>query len=106
MQLDTPQPKPRTEGDYRVDVTKGYGNPTADIILDEKGDLRLQWVSLEDCDRLIKAATEAREKIARFRAEMAAPHGHRHFYKGTCQLCGKPADEATELHAEPVALSA
>jgi hypothetical protein len=100
MRIESPQPKPIAEGDYYVHVTKGYGDPDAEIWLDEKGELRLNYVSLEDCDRLIKAACEAKEKIARYRAELATPHGRKHLYQGRCQLCGKPEDD--ELHAEPV----
>lgn len=99
MQLDTPDPRPRESGDYYFTVGKGYGDPRGEIWLDEKGDLRLRNVRLGDCDRLIKAAAEIREKVVRQAAEMTAPHGREHLYKGTCQLCGKP--EGDELHAEP-----
>lgn len=99
MRIDTPDPELCEEGDYGLLVMKGYGNPRAIITLDKKGDLELREVRLDDCDRLIRAATQAREKIAAYRAEMEAPHGRTHLHKGTCQLCGKP--DADELHAEP-----
>ena len=104
MRLDTPTLKPIEDGDYHADVTKGYGNPTGDIWLDEKGSYRLQWLDAADCDRLIKAAAEIKSKVLAYRAEMEAPHGRRHIYKGTCQLCGKPEDD--ELHAEPARVTA
>ena len=99
MRIDRREPKPRSDGDYQVDVTKGYGEPTGDIILDEDGDLRLQWLNEADCDRLIKAASAVKEQVARYRAMMVAPHGCGHVYKGTCQLCGKPED-GNPLHGE------
>lgn len=99
MRIDTPDPKPRTSGDYDIYVTSGYGSPTADIFLDEKGDLRLQWLDEGDCERLIRAAARALEEIRAYAAEMAVPHGRRRLYKGTCQLCGKPEDD--DLHREP-----
>lgn len=95
-------PTPRTEGDYRVEITPGYGDPNGDIWLDEKGELRLQYLNEDDCARLIHAATEIREKIAEIRAQMAAPHGRMRIYQGTCQLCGKPEDH--EDHANEPSL--
>lgn len=101
MRIDRPDPRPRKDGEYYTHVGKGYGDPTGEIWLDDKGDLRLQYIHLDDCDRLIKAAAAVKEQLTRQRAEMSAPHGRRHFYHGECQLCGKPEDD--ELHAEPAA---
>ena len=99
MRLDQRTIYPITEGDYRIWHAGGYGKPNGEIWLDEEGDLRLGSLSVEDCDRLIKAATEIKSKVLAYRAEMKAPHGRAHLYKGTCQLCGKPEDDG--LHAEP-----
>lgn len=97
MQLDTPWS--RKTGDYEVYVSRlQYGNPEARIDLDEEGGLRLRRVTLDDCDRLIRAAAAARQEILAAQAEAAAPHGTAHVYHGTCQLCGKPEDDG--LHAE------
>jgi hypothetical protein len=100
MRIDTPQPTPRSEGDYRVDPTSGYGEPWADIWLDEKGDLRLQYLKADDCDRLIRAAVDAKAAILGYQAQAAAWHGTARIHQGQCQLCGKP--EADELHAAAV----
>jgi len=100
MRIQSPDPKPRSEGDYMVDPTPGYGKPTADIWLDEKGELRLLWLDEGDCERLIRAAAEALKDIRRYASQMAAPHGRARIYQGTCQLCGKPEDD--ELHAEVI----
>lgn len=97
MRIDSPRPAPREAGDYKTSVTIGYGDPRGDIHLDEAGALRLSDVRPEDCDRLIKAAAEIKSRVLAHRAEMAAPHGRRYVYQGTCQLCGKPEDDA--LHA-------
>ena len=99
MRISSPDPKPRESGDYDFYVTPGYGAPTADIYLDEKHDLALRWINLEDCERLIKAVALAADKLRVYRAQMAALHGRGRLYEGTCQLCGKPEDD--ELHAEP-----
>ena len=99
MRFQSPDPKPRVDGDYLVDATAGYGKPYADIHLDEKGELRLRWLDEGDCERLIRAAAKALEEIRRYTAQMTAPHGRRRIHRGTCQLCGKPEDD--ELHAEP-----
>lgn len=107
MRVQQPDPKPRETGDYEIYFGTGYGRPTGDIYLDEKRELRLNWLDEGDCDRLIKAAAEIKSRIIIARAEMAAPHGRRHVHQGTCQLCGKPEDDelhAEELHAEPAPL--
>ena len=103
MQIETPRPCPRDTGDYSVWVTKGYGDPRAVIHLAESGTLDLRDVHVEDCDRLIRAAAQAKEEILRYQAEMSAPHGRVHLYQGTCQLCGKPEGDA--LHAEAYRLA-
>jgi hypothetical protein len=100
MRIDTPDPRPRESGDYEFHVTIGYGDPRGDIYLDADGKLRLMDIRPDDCDRLIKAIVEVKSKVLAYRAEMAAPHGRRYLYQGTCQLCGKP--EADALHAEAV----
>lgn len=99
MRIQAPDPRPRDNGDYKTYFTIGYGDPRGDILLDEDGDLRLDDVRPEDCDRLIKAAAEIKSWVLASRAEMAAPHGRRFVHKGTCQLCGKAEDDG--LHAEP-----
>lgn len=99
MQIGKPEPRPRDNGEYAISTTKGYGDPRGYIDLDEAATLALRDVRIEDCDRLIKAAAAVKDRILALTAEMAAPHGRRHLYQGTCQLCGKPEDD--ELHAEP-----
>ena len=98
MRLGTPDPAPRSEGDYKIWTSGGYGKPCGEIELDEAGTLRLQWLDEGDCDRLIAAATAIREQVAAYRAEMTVPHGRRYIYKGSCQLCGQPEDAG--LHAQ------
>jgi hypothetical protein len=98
MRIDTPNPRPRKDGEYRTYAGLGYGEPNGEIWLDEKGDLRLQNVAVADCDRLIKAAAAIKEELLVQHARMAAPHGRTNIYEGTCQLCGKPEDD--ELHDE------
>jgi hypothetical protein len=99
VKIEIPKPQVREDGEYAAMVTKGYGDPHGTIALDDKWEVVLDYVSAEDCDALIRAAAEIKEKVLAYRAEMAAPHGTRHLYKGRCQLCGKPEDD--ELHAEP-----
>jgi hypothetical protein len=99
MQIDIPKPKVRDNGDYAAMVSKGYGDPHGTIALDENWEVVLDHLSVEDCDGLIKAAALIKEKVLAYRAEMGAPHGAKHLYRGRCQLCGKPEDD--ELHAEP-----
>jgi hypothetical protein len=101
MRIETPRPSPREDGDYAVWVTMGYGDPDAIIHLAKNGTLDLRDVHADDCDRLIRAAARAKEEILRYQAMMAAPHGSRYLYQGTCQLCGKPADDPEALHGEP-----
>lgn len=97
MRLDTPWA--RQSGDYKVSVSRlQYGEPEATIILDEEGGLSLNRVTLDDCERLDRAANRARQEILVARAEMAAPHGRQYLYNGRCQLCGKLEDD--ELHVE------
>jgi hypothetical protein len=99
MRIDTPNLQPPASGDYQARISKGYGDPRGRIFLDEQRGTELENVRLEDCDRLIKAAAEIKAGILAYRAEMAAPHGRKHVHEGTCQLCGKPEDDA--LHADP-----
>jgi len=99
VRIESPDPSPRDSGDYETWIAKSYGDPRGTITLDEKGDLVMRAVRIDDCDRLIKAACEIKRKLTAYRAEMAAPHGRAHLHKGTCQLCGKPEDD--ELHADP-----
>jgi hypothetical protein len=101
VKIEIPRPpKLREDGEYAVMVGKGYGDPRGTISLDEKWELTLDNIRVEDCDALIKAAAEIKEKVLAYRAELAVPHGRKHLYKGRCQLCGKPEDD--ELHDEPV----
>jgi hypothetical protein len=102
VRIDSPDPKPRDSGDYEIWISKGYGDPAGTITLDEEGDLVLRNITIGDCDRLIKAACEIKQKLTAYRAEMAAPHGRRHIHKGTCQLCGQPEDDELHAEAEPL----
>jgi len=97
MRIDSPDPRPRESGDYATRFNIGYGKPNGDILLDEDGTLKLEHLDADDCDRLIKAATEIKSQVLTSQARMAAPHGRGHLHKGTCQLCGRP--ESYELHA-------
>jgi hypothetical protein len=103
MRIVTPSPGPRESGEYGTWVTIGYGDPAGIIHLAENGTLDLRDVHADDCDRLIRAASRVKAEILRYQAQMAAPHGRRYIYEGTCQLCGKPEDD--ELHAEAPAPS-
>lgn len=97
MDLRIPRPEPRRDGDYRTYTSIGYGRPCGTIHLAEGHALDLADVEVEDCDRLIRAATEVREQLLGYLAKAAAPHGRDNLHKGTCQLCGKPEDD--DLHA-------
>lgn len=99
MRIESPTPKPRDNGNYETWTNPGYGDPFGEITLDEQGALRLRYIHVQDCDRLIRAAAEVKSKLIAFAAEMTAPHARRYIHQGTCQLCGKPEDD--ELHAEP-----
>jgi hypothetical protein len=106
MKVRGPNPSPRESGDYHIYVTSGYGDPNGAIYLDEDRTLELARLDEADCDRLIKAACEIKRRVAAHRAEMAAPHGMHYIYQGTCQLCGKPADDPDALHGDPVVVPA
>jgi hypothetical protein len=99
MRIEIPYPQPRKDGDYRFYVNPAYGEPTGTIWLGEGHALTLSYVTAEDCDRLIRAAAEVKQKVMAYTAEMSAPHGRKNIYQGDCQLCGKPEDD--ELHADP-----
>jgi hypothetical protein len=99
MRIEIPKPQPRKDGEFTFYVTEGYGEPHGTIWLDEAQALRLDYVTAEDCDRLIRAAAEVKQQVLSYAAKAAVPHGKRSVYQGTCQLCGKPEDD--ELHAEP-----
>lgn len=104
MQITRPEPEPRDSGDYLTYVSAiAYGLPYAKIYLDEDKNLSLADITLDDARRLAKAAARIEQELAAAHARMTAPHGSEHFYKGRCQLCGKP--EADELHAEPVTVA-
>jgi hypothetical protein len=104
VHIRTPSPQPRKDGDYKTYVSIGYGDPYGIIHLAEGDALDLDDVRVEDCDRLIRAAAEVKEKLLRYHARAAAPHGRNNLYQGTCQLCGKP--EGDTLHAEqPLAVT-
>jgi len=96
VRIDTPSL--RADG-FKVEFNTGYGNPWGDILLTDDGRTRLQWVSEDDCDQIIKAAAELKSQIIDSRTWAAMPHGRGRLFKGRCQLCGKPEDD--ELHAEP-----
>lgn len=98
MKINTRAPEPRGDGDYYTRAQGGYGDPHGEIWLDEAGSFRLDYLSEDDCDRLIRAAAEIKPQVAALRARMTAPHGRDNVYKGTCQLCGQPGDDA--LHAD------
>lgn len=98
MEVRTPRPSPIEDGDYKTYTDAGYGNAYGTIHLAEGYGLDLADVHVEDCDRLIRAASKVREQLLGFQAEAAAPHGRKHLWHSTCQLCGKP--EGDGLHAE------
>jgi hypothetical protein len=100
MEVKSPDPQPRDDGEYDTYVNGvAYGKPYAKIYLDEDRALTLERITLGDARRLARAAVQVEQELAAAHAMMAAPHGSDHFYKGTCQLCGKAADDA--LHADP-----
>jgi hypothetical protein len=104
MEVRTPRPAPIGDGDYQTYTDAAYGNPYGTIHLAEGYSLDLADVHVDDCDRLIRAASRVRDQLLGFQAKMAAPHGRKHLWHATCQLCGKPEDD--ELHAEPEAAGA
>lgn len=99
MFITRPNPVPRKGGDYETYTVPGYGEPNATVFLDEERHLRLDDITLADCDRLMAALARVRPVLVRYHAEMQAPHGRGRVYQGTCQMCGKPEDHP--LHAEP-----
>ena len=101
MRITRPEPDPRDSGDFFTYTSGAYGKPYGSIRLDESGQLRLDGITLDDARRLAKAALQIEQELTALHARMAAPHGSDDFYKGTCQLCGKP--ESDEIHAEAAA---
>lgn len=104
MEVRTPRPSPIGDGDYKTYTDAAYGNPYGTIHLADGYALDLADVHVEDCDRLIRAVSTVREQLLRFQAQAAAPHGRKHLWHGTCQLCGRPEDD--ELHAEAASAEA
>ena len=96
MQLEIPDA--REDGDFAVHLNPGSGDPFGHIELTKDGRVRLRWLREDDCDRLIRAAADLKDKLIKSRNAAGFPHSAR-LYEGHCQLCGKPEDD--ELHAEP-----
>jgi hypothetical protein len=94
MEIRIPRPPVRKDGEYQTWVSIGYGDPVATIHLAESGDLDLSDIRVDDCDRLTRALARVRGELVRYQATAAAPHGRDRLYQGTCQLCGKPEDDA------------
>jgi len=93
MQLHTPHPHMRKEGDFPVNVNPGNGDPFGTITLSEDTRPRFELGALseDDCDRLIRAAAEVKNGLIAQRALADGPHEPR-MYEGVCQHCGKDAD--------------
>lgn len=94
MQLHTPHPHLRKEGDFPAGVNPGYGAPFGTITLSEDDWPRFELGALseDDCDRLIRAAAKVKTELIAQRALAAAEHEPR-TYEGTCQHCGLPEDD-------------
>jgi hypothetical protein len=84
---------PRSTGDYTVELNPGRGNPFAQITLDEDGLLALNMLSVDDCDRMIKAAAEAKALLIEHAHDKDKPHEYRAVRGEVCLVCGKPEDE-------------
>lgn len=103
MQLHTPSAYPRDDGDFAVHVNAAADSiPFAIISLDAESRLELCPQSLADCDRLIRAAADARAKLE------AVLSGLRHAYEEDgdrrCRRCGTYQGHA--IHALPHAAEA
>lgn len=91
MQVITPGAWPRDDGDFAVDVNGGKGKPFATIYLDEERRLKLNMQSVDDCDRLMKAAAAAKNLLIEHAGDKDKPHGYYASY-GPCLICGQPQD--------------
>ena len=60
MQIWTPAEQPHDNGEFAVRFNRGNGQPFAVITLSVQGNTELCMQSPGDCDRLIKAAAEAK----------------------------------------------
>jgi hypothetical protein len=85
---------PRSTGDYAVKLNPGRGVPFAQITLDERGELALNMLSVDDCDRMIKAAAAAKTLLIEHAGDKDKPHEYC-APRGdeVCLVCGKPEDE-------------
>ena len=63
MQIWTPAEQPHDNGEFAVRFNRGNGQPFAVITLSVQGNTELCMQSPGDCDRLIKAAAEARSLL-------------------------------------------
>jgi hypothetical protein len=65
MQIWTPTEQPKDEGEFDVHFNPGgKSDPFTVIRLSEQGGSALCMQSVDECDRLIRAATKARELLA------------------------------------------
>lgn len=94
---------PRATGDYTVELNPGRGRPFAQITLDEDGKLALNMLSVDDCDRMIKAAAAAKALLIEHAGDKDKPHQHHAARGDTCLICGKPEDEHGEEPYPPPA---
>lgn len=92
MQVRTPSAWPRDDGDFTVTHNPGRGNPFTEITLDEDGLLKLIMTSVDDCDRLIKAAVTSRDLLIEHAGDKDQPHAWRATEDNPCLVCGQPRD--------------
>ena len=74
MQLHTPQPYPKPDGEFEVRFNDyNYDAPFAAIVLSDDYRTRLILESEDDCDRIIKAACKAKDLFRAARHGKPAP---------------------------------
>ena len=63
MQIWTPTQQPRQDGEFAVHLNPGNGEPFAVIALSRDGQSALTMESAADCDRLVRAAVQAKSLL-------------------------------------------
>ena len=96
MQIMTRGHYPRDTGDYTVTLNRGRGNPFAIITLDESGSLQLNMLSVDDCDRMLKAAAAAKALLIEHAGDKDKPHEYRAPAGKPCNICGRSEAEHVE----------
>lgn len=91
MRIHTPTPRPREEGDFGIRVNPGDGDgPFAMIALSEDERTEICLDSLDDADRLVRAAVAAKRMLSAAIARQAHEFTGSPVpgFSGWCETCG------------------